>query len=246
MINKIGLVLIVIYCFSAPAAAERLIKSPATRVSLLELYTSEGCSSCPPADEWLSSLKRDKRLWTSLVPIAFHVDYWDYIGWKDRFASPQYSDRQRRYAISKNLSTVYTPGFLMNGEEWRSFFGLRRLSLDQESAAGVLSLHLDGTNVKARYLAGNHQRADLILNLALLGFDISTEVRAGENHGRTLTHNFVVLGHKTTALTQANESYDAATTLPESDIDAGQYGLAAWVHGARDLTPIQAAGGYLN
>ncbi len=105
-------------CFlSFPASAEIVIRSPETQVSLLELYTSEGCSSCPPADRWISKLKKDDRLWSSMIPVAFHVDYWDYIGWKDRFASPEYSLRQRNYARSKNLKTVYTPGFLLNGEE---------------------------------------------------------------------------------------------------------------------------------
>jgi hypothetical protein len=66
-----------------------------TRGHLVELFTSEGCSSCPPADRWLSRLKRDSRLWKSVFPVAFHVDYWDYIGWPDRFAVPQYSALQR-------------------------------------------------------------------------------------------------------------------------------------------------------
>jgi hypothetical protein len=83
-------------------------ESSAARVSLLELYTSEGCSSCPPADRFVNGLKSDRRLWREVVPVAFHVDYWDYIGWQDRFASPQYSERQRSYARSGYVKGVYT------------------------------------------------------------------------------------------------------------------------------------------
>ena len=96
--------------FSSLLYAEVMISSPETRVNVLELYTSEGCSSCPPADKYISELKSHPGLWTSLIPVAFHVDYWNYIGWEDRFSSPEYSARQRRYARSKNLKTVYTPG----------------------------------------------------------------------------------------------------------------------------------------
>ena len=72
------------------------------QVSLIELYTSEGCSSCPPAERWLSKLADDESLWSHFVPLAFHVDYWDYIGWKDPYASKEYSQRQRRYALQFN------------------------------------------------------------------------------------------------------------------------------------------------
>ena len=246
MRNRFKLVLIGMCFISSSVAAEVLITSPDTRVGLLELYTSEGCSSCPPADKWLSKLKQDKRLWSSLVPVAFHVDYWDYIGWKDRFASPEYSLRQRDYARSKNLKTVYTPGFLLNGKEWRSFFGLKRLSVGNQPGAGVLSLRLDGSNVTANYLPEKNEKNNLIVNIALLGFDISTDVNAGENHGRTLKHDFVVLGYKTAALNVSGNGYSASMSRPVPVVNAGKYGLAAWVNTAQNLAPIQAAGGYID
>ena len=90
-----------------------------SRVALIELYTSEGCSSCPPADRWLSKLRNERQLWRDYVPIAFHVDYWDYIGWRDRFAHTEYSNRQRQYQREGGTGVVYTPGFFNNGEEWR-------------------------------------------------------------------------------------------------------------------------------
>ena len=96
----------------------QVFESSEKPTALVELYTSEGCSSCPPADRWLSSLKDDEGLWKEFVPLAFHVDYWDYIGWEDRFADKQYSQRQRRYAHEFSEPTVYTPVYVgpgMNG-----------------------------------------------------------------------------------------------------------------------------------
>ena len=92
------------------------------RGHLVELFTSEGCSSCPLADRWLSTLERDNRLWKSVFPIAFHVDYWDYIGWPDRFAVPRHSHRQREHRGLGNVYSVYTPGFVVAGREWRGWF----------------------------------------------------------------------------------------------------------------------------
>lgn len=104
---------------SLAAAGEITIESPATRVHLVELFTSEGCSSCPPADDWLRGLKTERGLWREFVPVAFHVDYWDNLGWPDRLASPRFTERQRAYAAAWRANTVYTPGFVLDGREWR-------------------------------------------------------------------------------------------------------------------------------
>jgi hypothetical protein len=110
--HKITLLIISLVFYTGTSVqAEVIIASPNTHVSLLELYASEGCISCPPADAWVSKLKSHSGLWKSIVPVVFHVDYWNYIGWKDRFSSAEHSSRQRSYARSKNLKTVYTPGF---------------------------------------------------------------------------------------------------------------------------------------
>src|SRR5271154_4189044 len=85
--------------------------SPERQVALLELYTSEGCSSCPPAETWLSGLKDAPGLWSNFVPLAFHVDYWDYLGWKDKWANQQFSERQRDYASLWAAKNIYTPEF---------------------------------------------------------------------------------------------------------------------------------------
>ena len=111
------------------------------QVSLIELYTSEGCSSCPPADRFVRSLGKQDGLFSAFIPLAFHVDYWDYIGWADPYASPAFSERQRRYAQRQDISRVYTPGFFINGNEWRGFFQRHRTWRDSLSQKKVGSLH---------------------------------------------------------------------------------------------------------
>src|SRR5687768_10063986 len=92
-------ILLLLCCVMNDLGAEQIqFQSGPNRTALLELYTSEGCSSCPPAEAWLSRVKSDARLWKEFVPVAFHVDYWDYLGWRDPFGMANYSERQRAYA----------------------------------------------------------------------------------------------------------------------------------------------------
>lgn len=87
---------------------------------VIELYTSQGCSSCPPADRWLSSLSSEKTPGEPVIQ-AFHVAYWDYIGWVDRFAAPAYTQRQRQLAGWNGLRSIYTPQVLVNARDWRQW-----------------------------------------------------------------------------------------------------------------------------
>ena len=245
--QKVKQLVFMLFFISTAIHAEVIIKSPDTRVSLLELYTSEGCSSCPPADNWLSKLTTYPGLWTSVVPVAFHVDYWNYIGWEDRFSSPEYSSRQRRYANSKNLKTVYTPGFLLNGEEWRSFFGLRKLSVESNEKVGQLNLKINNMEMQAEYLPASPLKDNsLVLNIAVLGFDIKTNVKAGENRNRELTHNFAVLGYKTIPLYKNDHGYAVVTELPDIIETAPKMAISAWINKENNMTPIQAVGGWLD
>ena len=97
---------IMIWALSQTAYGQTF-KSSDKQVSLIELYTSEGCSSCPPADHWLNGLTDQQGLWTDFIPIAFHVDYWDYIGWQDPYAYSRYTQRQYRYQENNNIRSVY-------------------------------------------------------------------------------------------------------------------------------------------
>tara|TARA_R110002072_G_scaffold74374_4_gene176223 strand:- start:1814 stop:2560 length:747 start_codon:yes stop_codon:yes gene_type:complete len=245
--SKFSLISIVLLLTTAASIkADVIISSPDTQVSLLELYTSEGCSSCPPADQWISKLKTHPGLWRSLVPVGFHVDYWNYIGWTDRFSSPEYSARQRRYARSKNLKTVYTPGFLLNGEEWRSFFGIRTLSTETDKKVGQLSLRISDMDLVAVFNPTEVMPdKTLILNVAVLGFDIKTNVKSGENNNKELRHDFTVLGYKTIPLYKDKSSYLVMTELPDIIETAPRMAVSAWINKESDMTPIQAVGGWL-
>ena len=225
-----------------PDTASRRFESGPGRVALLELYTSEGCSSCPPADRWLRELKSDPRLWKDFVPVAFHVDYWDYIGWEDPFARPAFSQRQRRYAEDGRARTVYTPGFFNNGKEWRGWFRGAAPRFDH-APVGTLSTALEGDQVFVRFDPRSDAYDDLIVHVAILGMDLETEVRAGENRGRTLQHDFVVLELVSRSLVKSDQGF--ATTTALSDIGQGKRALVAWVSERDDQAPIQVVGGYL-
>jgi hypothetical protein len=222
-------------------AADTLrIASGERRVNLVELYTSEGCSSCPPAEAWLNGFLHEEGLWSRVIPLAFHVDYWDYIGWKDRFAQARFSDRQYRYQREGGIRTVYTPGMLMNGKEWRRWLNQRPAEADER--VGSLSLELDGDRIRARFEALGQPPGALRLHLAVLAFGLTSEVAAGENRGRELAHEFVVVGLNT------SDSADLSWQAPLPEIrptGATRHALVAWVSEPDSQRPIQAVGGWL-
>ncbi len=142
---------------SALADSPRItVESPLEAVPVLELFTSHGCSSCPPADRWLRNFTNHPGLWNQVIPMAFHVDYWDWIGWKDRFASARYTARQKDYRRAGRLRTVYTPGFVLGGREWKGWFGGMDPKLGAGEAVGRLSLKImPGETVSARFAPKN-------------------------------------------------------------------------------------------
>ena len=160
-------------------AAETRFESGPQQTALIELYTSEGCSSCPPAEAWMSRLKDSPGLWKQFVPIAFHVDYWDRLGWRDRFSSQQWTERQRRYASLWQSESVYTPAVVVNGREQRNWSGAS-LSQPNEKQAGVLDVTTsDGKNFRDRVSARRKEvGSDWDAHLALLGSGISSPTSA--------------------------------------------------------------------
>ncbi|HTQ76572.1 MAG TPA: DUF1223 domain-containing protein [Burkholderiales bacterium] len=189
--------------FPQAVAAECAASSPATTTALVELYTSEGCSSCPPADRWLSSLKSRGYTPERVVPIELHVDYWDYIGWKDPYAQARFSSRQRKLAQLTHGAFVYTPQVLLQGRDFRrwdsSVFDaeVKRINAQPARARIALALHPGGkdafeVDVRAQVVDAA-QRAEAALYLGTYANRLRSDVRAGENGGRTLKHDFVVL-----------------------------------------------------
>lgn len=231
---------------SQPTPKQVRFNSGPAQVGLLELYTSEGCSSCPPADRWLSRIKSDPRLWRELVPIAFHVDYWNYLGWRDRFARSEYSQRQRRYAREYQEPTVYTPGLRWNGDEWRDWRGVTAPVSDEIGEVGVLQVAvLESGQFNAQFnpVLQPNNKQPYTLTVAVLGMELASNVARGENRGRVLQHDFVVLGLSRFA-EQAAGKWSGA--LPRAEQAATRYALAAWVTQGNRLTPVQATGGYLD
>ena len=235
--------------FSLTCAQAQTLKmeSPRTQARLLELYTSEGCSSCPCADRWLSTLTDDRRLWNELVPVAFHVDYWDYMGWSDKYALPAYGDRQRKYARAGNIKTVYTPGFVLNGEEWRVWFRDHEIPSFQPIEVGSLKVDVHDGRGRVVFDASTSVNLDIAqLHMTILGFDLATEVQAGENRGRVLHHDFTVLSYVSTPLSKQVDGFAAEIQLPLVEEPADRMALAVWVTDRRGPEPIQATGGWLS
>ena len=228
--------------------AERIhFQSGTNRTALLELFSSEGCSSCPPAEAWLSRLKSNPRLWKDFVPVAFHVDYWDNLGWRDPFGASDHSERQRAYAAEWKSPSVYTPSFVLDGKEWRGWFNRDELPPASKQPAGTLTASSDdGKRWLLRFdpVAGHSSIFDF--HAALLGFDLSSEIKAGENRGRKLQHDFVVLTFTKATPKRNGESFQAELSLISgSRILPKRLAVAVWVTRHDDWQPLQAVGGWL-
>ena len=170
--------------------------------ALVELYTSEGCSSCPPADRWLSTLSPGRHADAEIVPLALHVGYWDYIGWKDPYARPEFAARQRRIAALQHAAFVYTPQVVLQGHDFRGWasraFARAVARINARPAAAAISLTIERlprgvleVDAGARVLERGHAEG-AGLYLAAYQSRLVSRVRAGENEGRTLRHDFVV------------------------------------------------------
>ena len=170
--------------------------------ALVELYTSEGCDSCPAADQWLSSLfgrgfRRDQ-----VVPLALHVDYWDYIGWKDPFAKGEFSLRQRKLAQLKRPVIVYTPQVLLQGRDFPRWSGgefseqVKRINSSPARARislAIRALAPDAIHAElSAMLIDPAERRNAAVYLAAYENKLASDVAAGENRGRRLEHDFVV------------------------------------------------------
>jgi hypothetical protein len=157
------------------------VVSPPHRVALLELYTSEGCSSCPPADRWLNELKLPR---DQLIPLALHVDYWDSLGWPDPFAQHAFTERQQR--LSRSL---YTPERILDGREFRGDLAEAAKRINLEPARAKITLTSDGSTATARL---ETQLQGVRLFVAAWESGLEVDVPRGENAGKKLRHDFVV------------------------------------------------------
>jgi hypothetical protein len=189
---------------STPSYADCSATSPGHTVALIELYTSEGCDSCPPADRWLSGLALRPGE-TRAVALAFHVDYWDRLGWRDRFGSPAFTARQYDEVRRQRTGFAYTPQVVVQGRDfpqWRSpaqpEAAIAAANAHAAKAAIELAVHplvggSHATDVKVDVrVPDRRDRADAVVNVALVQGALASDVAAGENAGKRLVHDHVV------------------------------------------------------
>jgi len=206
-------------------------QSAAERPHLVELYTSEGCSSCPPAERWMSTLRKH----ADLIGLEFHVDYWDSSAWRDPFSDHAYTVRQQKLADRGNKHQIYSPQIWLDGHIWSNWpkgaqpdavtAPAPQLKLSAEAADKLhVTLDAEGANPDQRVYA------------ALSESGLSEHVRGGENRGETLNHDEVV------------RSFGGPFSLPHADIDlkipgkidASKASIVAFVTDERDGSVVQA------
>jgi hypothetical protein len=195
-------------------------KAPVNKgFAVVELYTSEGCSSCPPADEAIAKLQKevgDKPIYV----LAYHVDYWNRLGWKDIFSNADYSKRQKDYAQYLKISSVYTPQVIVNGKtefvgsEDATLHNAVKAALQKEAPAQLTlsNVKTEGNQLQVNYHTesnGNHSE----LLLALVQKSAQSHVKAGENSGRTLSHVQIVQKLQSIVLSN-NKSGAESISLP--------------------------------
>src|SRR5258706_11525610 len=203
MTMRFLLAALAVFLASAAQAEKCTARSGEKTAALVELYTSEGCNSCPPADRWLSSLGA-KYPAEVVVPLALHVDYWDYIGWKDPYARREFSQRQRRLSQMQRLALVYTPQVLLQGADFRAWgeaqFDRAVERINALPARAHLSLAILGRSDDALRMQVQAQAdvpdASAALYVAAYESGLSSRVTAGENRGRQLVHDYVALEWK--------------------------------------------------
>ena len=223
---------------SYASAKEQLFTSGPGRTDLIELYTSEGCSSCPPADRRMATSKIHEGLWRDFVPIAFHVDYWNYIGWTDPFSSPAFSARQRAYSSEWKARRIFTPCFVVNGT-----VDSRPWKKSGKETSGILKLRLNGQQAVVTFAPSQSSTQHWTAWVAPLSGAEFIAVNAGENRGKTLAHNFVALGLEHQEMTLTNGLYSAELSLPKKTKTKA---IAVWVTNGKSLKPEQATGGWVN
>jgi len=201
--ERIALALVLLTAHSVAAGAQCSATSTERRVPLLELYTSEGCNSCPPADRWFSALPTRGLTPKQVVALGFHVDYWNYLGWRDPFSKPAYSARQRAASLRNKASFVYTPQFLLDGRDYRrgifrDDFANRIADIGQEKARARIQLDQVvevSETVSARIhvaLSDSVPLPGARAYVAIYENNLSNQIGAGENRGKRLQHDFVV------------------------------------------------------
>ncbi|MCB0413887.1 MAG: DUF1223 domain-containing protein [Bdellovibrionales bacterium] len=229
--------------FSSTGFSQQIFVSDIQQTKVLELFSTQGCSSCPPAQAFVSRLKTNKGLWKSFIPLVFHVDYWDYLGWKDPYAQKRYSLRQRRYVSELGLNGGYTPMFVLNRYTGSSL-SLAKIK-ERGAEVGVLRVKKQDKNYHVEFKPKGDQGNGFKLNYAFIANNVATKVTAGENKGELLRHDFLVLesGVETFAKIKKTYSFNGKIEEPKFPKSTSR-AIVFWVTRVNSQVPIQATGGY--
>lgn len=238
------MVFLIIVAFSAEQSHERKV-APGS-FAVVELYTSQGCSSCPPADRLLSKIIAEAaQTGKRIYPLSFHVDYWNRLGWKDPFSQAIFSERQRNYAAALKLNGVYTPQMVVNGQaefvgsnEKELQYALRQTEKEKAQATFTkVSADFGHSTVAVAYqLSGAFEGCKL--QIALVSAKEVTEIKRGENGGRTLTNEHVVRH-----LTSINAQAEGRVSFPgptDLSTNKANYSVILFVQQQQSLKIIGA------
>lgn len=244
----IAIMQIIVFGLPSNADNKKLIaESGRDRVQVIELFSSESCSSCPPADEWVSHLKDKSELWKKFVPVVFHVDYWNYLDWKDEFSSHAMTQRQIDLAHrwTSGGGGVYTPAFIVNGKEWPDWrnFTNHTLPPQNEKSNITLSIYQKTKNSYQVVVQGQKTNQKYTVRIARLGFDVTTNVRSGENSGKLLKHNFLVINWDSQNV--SDKKTEVEFSFNDTNVKISKFAIAAWIEEDGNPTPLQATGAYL-
>lgn len=229
---SLGLVALAI--LGLPASADSVSRPKA----VVELFTSQGCASCPPADALLTSLAEQN----DVVALAYHVDYWDYVGWEDTFGAEAYSDRQRAYAKSWGSSRIYTPQMVVNGA--KGVVGSKRNQVHGALDGSSLPLSVDivhqGDMLKIAIPAdANLDNAVVWMVTYLKRADVGIE--KGENAGKSMIYTQVVTGRQVLGMWESDTGASLKLPLPET-LGGANNGVAVIVQQERDGLPGKILG----
>ena len=213
---------------------------------LIELYSSQGCSSCPPAEEWLSRFMKKDELWSRYFPLSFHVSYWNYLGWKDPFSDRRYSKRQYDHLNLLNIRQVYTPQFIVNSHEWRGWFERDYGSLTQikTNKTGQLKLNIANGKIDASFKDGTALDGHYKFHLALVGSGFETQVTRGENRNKKLQQDFTVLDYQTFSANAQGHFFGSVRPKPAIAKQAKKLAWVGWIEHKGKAQ--QAVGGWLD
>lgn len=214
----------------APASAREIVKSGPEQVPMLELFSSESCPSCPPAEKWIGKLEKNAKLWVSFVPMVFLVDYGN--------TQDARMERHKAHARTWAQNNLYTPAFVLNGEEWDGWTGSSAPPPRPGDKPGVLAIEASPGGYTVIFTPEDKKAEDLSLHLALLGMDVK---------GSRLTHNFLVLDWRQKFVMKARQGkFTAEFTGLSPKMNPSRQALVAWVQAGSAPKPLQATGAFKN